>query len=164
MISGGFSSSDTFEYDAILVASYPSRANTWTAAAAASSTFLLSVQVYCLPASLALGVTAVQAPVSPTGSATCPTDTTLLSGGFAGGSPAIRSRPNGNGWYAAGAAGYSGRVYALCASQRVSAGSIVSASFNPHSSAHSYYPAAQSVICPAGQTAISGGFSGGDLV
>ena len=74
MISGGFSSGDTFEYDAILVASYPSSANTWTAAAAASSTFLLSVQVYCLPASLALGVTAVQAPVSPTGSATCPTE------------------------------------------------------------------------------------------
>ncbi len=162
LIGGGFSASDTFEYDAKIVASYPANATTWTVAAA-SSAFSLSAEAYCLPTDTTLGLVTSHAPTTPSGSITCPSGTVLLSGGFQGDNVFSASRPDGNGWYAT-TMGLAGTVYDLCASQHVSAGGIVTASFNPHSSAHSYYPAGDSVICPAGQTATAGGFSGGDLI
>jgi hypothetical protein len=164
MIGGGFSASGSFEYDARIVASYPSNPNTWTVAAASSPAFTLNVEVYCLPVNPALGVIIAQALAAPTGSLSCPAGATLLSGGFQGDSPVSASRPDGNGWYVAGASGSNEQVYILCVSQRISEGGVVAASLDPHSSAHNYSPATQSLDCPAGQTATSGGFSGGGLV
>jgi hypothetical protein len=159
MIGGGFAASDTFEYAAIIAASYPASATTWTVAATSGPGFMLNVEVYCLWSSIDLDVKIVHAPAAPDGAVACPAGSILLSGGFQGDSSSVASRPEGNGWYAGGARS-AGQVYALCASQHMSAGVVVSARFNPHSSVHSYYPAGQSVTCPVGQTATAGGFSG----
>lgn len=164
LIGGGFSASGAFEYEVKIVASYPASATTWTAAAAASPAFTLSAEAYCLPMSITLGLVIGHASTTPSGSVSCPPGTVLLSGGFQGDEVFSASRPDGNGWYAT-TFGSSGTVYDLCASQHVSAGGMVTAPFNPHSSAHNYYPAGATVACPAGQSAISGGFSsGGDLI
>lgn len=88
----------------------------------------------------------------------------MLSGGFQGAGPVSTSRLDGNGWYA-GLDYSTGLVYALCATQHIGAGSSgAAATFNPHSSAHNYNPASESVTCPIGERASSGGFSGGSLI
>jgi hypothetical protein len=80
MLGGGFGSGDMFEYAAYIEASYPSGVATWTVTAAApASYFYVEVEVYCLPATIPLGLRVVHAPVA---TATCPPDTMLLSGGF----------------------------------------------------------------------------------
>ena len=172
LIGGGFSASGAFEYDVKIVASYPASATTWTVAIASSPAFILRAEAYCLPASITLGlvighasmIPSGHASMTPSGSVSCPPGTVLLSGGFQGDEVFSASRPDGNGWYAT-TFGFAGTVYDLCASQHVSAGGMVTAPFNPHSSAHNYYPAGASLACPAGQSAISGGFrSGGDLI
>lgn len=163
MIGGGYATSDTFEYAAMIAASYPASDTTWTVAALSSPAFDLSVEVYCLRTSFALGVKIVHAPAAPDGAVTCPAGTILLSGGFQLDSSSVASRPEGNGWYAGGARS-AGQVYALCASQHVSAGSVVSASFDPHSSSRGQQPDGATLPCPAGQTATAGGFSGGGLI
>jgi hypothetical protein len=105
-----------------------------------------------------------QAAIAPGGSVTCPAGTILLGGGFQGSEVIAASRPEGNGWYAS-AYRAAGQVYALCASQHVTAGSIARSTYNPHSSSHQYYPGGTKITCPPGQTATSGGFiTGGDLV
>jgi hypothetical protein len=164
MIGGGFSASDTFEYDAMIAGSYPSSASRWTVVAASSPAFILEVMVYCLSASPAYGVQIVQAAISPGGRVTCPAGTILLGGGFQGTEAVVASRPDGNGWYSATSNGAAGQVYAQCASQHVMAGSIATVTYNPHSSSHGYVPGSAQVTCPPNQRATGGGFSGGDLL
>jgi hypothetical protein len=163
LIGGGYASSDTFEYAAIIVASYPTSATTWTVAASASPAFSLSVEAYCVPVSVVAGLKIAQAPMDPTGEVACPAGSVLLGGGFQSDGPVVTTRPEGNGWYA-GATRATGTVYALCASRHVRAGSEVSASLDPHSSSRGQQPGGATLACPVGQTATAGGFSGGGLV
>ena len=164
LIGGGYVSSDTFEYAAIIAASYPASATTWTVVATASPAFMLGVEAYCIPTRMALGLAIVHAPMNPAGGVTCPAGSVLLSGGFQSDGPVVTSRPDGNnGWYA-GATRAAGQVYALCASQHARAGGEVSASLDPHSSSRGQLPDGATLQCPAGQTATAGGFNGGGLV
>lgn len=154
MIGGGFVASDVFEYDAIITASYPSGPATWTVSGHSSSSFWLSAYVYCWHSSAALGVQMVRS----AGDVECPAGTTLLGGGFQGSGDV--SLPNANGWHTE-----DGQTYALCAAYHLSPLRIATASFNAHSSTHSYYPGGIAMRCPAGSVAIGGGFSGGgDLI
>ncbi|HEU0026370.1 MAG TPA: hypothetical protein VFQ25_04580 [Ktedonobacterales bacterium] len=164
LIGGGYTSSDTFEYAAIIVASYPASATTWTVAAAASPAFILRAEAYCVPAGAGLGPQIVQAPIDPTRAASCPAGSVLLSGGFQASGPVVASRPDGNGWYAAMPSLSAGTVYALCASQHARAGSDVVASLDPHSSSRGQRPDGATLPCPASPIATAGGFRGGGLV
>jgi len=164
MIGGGFGTSNVFEYDAFVEASYPSSANTWTVTGGHSSEFQLEAQVYCVRAAVPLGIRRVQIDVAPAGSAACPQGTVVLDGGFQSSNPIQASHPQGNGWYGA-SSDASAQIYALCAAQHVLRGSVVTSVFNAHSSTHSYYPGGGSVNCPGNQIATGGGFgSGGDLM
>lgn len=158
LIGGGFSASNTFEYDAMIVASYPASATTWTVAAGSSPAFTLTAEAYCV-AIMPGGFAFPRRSLDATTRAACPPSMTLLGGGFQGGSSFDASRPDGNGWYAAMSA-FTGEVYALCA-ERASGGATITATFNPHSSARGYQPGAARVTCPAGEVVVGGGFNGG---
>lgn len=178
MIGGGFDATNLFEYAAYIEASYPSGANTWTVTGKApASYFDLSAEVYCVAAPVSLGIQIVkgtgargaaetadarrpQAPVAAGvdgagGLVSCPEGTRLLSGGFQGSRPVAASYPVENGWSSAS----SDQVYALCAGQHVTAGSVVTLVFSPRSSANGDQPGGAVVSCPAGQFAAGGGFA-----
>ena len=153
MIGGGFAANNLFEYAASIEASYPSNANTWTVTGTApASYFDLSAEVYCVSAPVVLGVQIVQ---GTGGHAVCPTGSELLSGGFQTSQPIAASYPIDNGWSSPS----SDQVYALCARQHVTAGSVVTLVFSPRSSANGYQPGGAGVSCSAGQFAVGGGFS-----
>ncbi len=159
MLGGGFGASDVFEYAASISASYPSSANTWTVSGSSISTFQLSAEVYCAPASTSLGIQRAQSASSGAGHVACPQGTVLLSGGFQGGQRVSIARPQGNGWE-----GNSEQVYALCAAQHVAAGTLATSSFRVQSSSTGYQPGGGDVRCPAGQVATGGGFAGGSAI
>jgi hypothetical protein len=168
MLGGGFGASNLFEYAAYIEASYPSGTTTWTIVASAPSSFFdIEADVYCVSASMSIGVSVVQASGASSATAACPRDTALLGGGFWGSQPIGMSRPQGNGWLGATAGATldtSIKVYALCAPRHVQPGKVVTAAFNAHSSTHGYAPGGGDAVCPAGQIAIGGGFEGGDLI
>ena len=152
MIGGGFAASNLFEYAAYIEASYPAHATTWTVTATApASYFNLSAEVYCVSAPVSLGVQVVR---SAGGRVACPKGTNLLSGGFQGSAPVAASYPVENGWSSPS----SDQVYALCAGQHVTAGSVVKFVFHVHSSTTGEQPGGGSANCPAGQFAAGGGF------
>jgi hypothetical protein len=164
MLGGGFRSSDLFEYDAYIEASYPSSATTWTVTASApNSYFDVEADVYCLPATVPLGIQIVRATGTTVGRVVCPQGTVLLSGGSQSSQPIGVSHPQSNGWMSASVSA-SIQVYALCASSHVLRGQVVTSVFNAHSSSHSYVPGSGGVACPAGQVATGGGFEGEDLI
>lgn len=163
MLGGGFAASDVFEYDAFIEASYPSSATTWTAIGFSSSSFQLEAYVYCLKASVPFGIRLVQSEGVPGGQVACPKGTILLSGGFQSSQPIQASYPLDNGWSSA-SVGSPVQVYALCASQHITASPVATAVFNAQSSSHQYQPGGTSLACPTEQAAIGGGFdSQGDL-
>jgi hypothetical protein len=160
MLGGGFRANNLFEYAAVIEASYPSGVATWTVTGSApASYFDLEADVFCLPATIPLGVRVVHATGAPAATAACPPDTVLLGGGFQAPQPIGVSRPQGNGWLSA-----SLQVYALCAAHHVQRGQVVTAAFNAHSSSHSYFPGEGDAACLAGQIAVGGGYDGGDLI
>lgn len=160
MLGGGFGASDVFEYAAFISASYPSSANTWTVSGSSISTFQLSAEVYCAPASTSLGIQRAQSASSGAGYVACPQGTVLLGGGFQGGQRVSIARPQGNGWE-----GNSEQVYVLCAAQHVGGGGTVAmVSFKVQSSSTGYQPGGGDVRCPAGQVATGGGFAGGSAI
>lgn len=164
LVGGGFSTSDVFESAVFALEDYPSAPNTWTVTASSISHFTLAAEAYCVPAAPVLAMRSVSATISGAGSVACPAGTVLLGGGFSGGTkPADASRPTQNGWYAA-VDGAGAQVYALCAGQRASAGSLATATFNSHSSSNGQQPVGQHARCGAGEAATGGGFSGGGLV
>jgi hypothetical protein len=168
MLGGGFGTSNLFEYAAYIDESYPSGTTTWTIVASAPSSFYdIEVDVYCVPASISIYVHVVQASGSSSATVACPQDTVLLGGGFWGSQPIGMSRPQGNGWLGATAGatlGASIKVCALCATRHIQLGQVVTATFNAHSSTHGYAPSGGNAACPTGQTAVGGGFEGGDLI
>jgi hypothetical protein len=144
MIGGGFEATDVFEYDALVMASYPdphdSSLRTWTAIAGPSSTFSLSVEAYCLNHGPALQISLHT--LSGGQAAVCPGASALLGSGF-----------NGE------------TSYVLCAGQHASVSSGTPVTFNPHSSSHSYYPGAVTLTCPSNTLALSGDIiAGGDTM
>jgi hypothetical protein len=168
MLGGGFGANNLFEYAAYIEASHPSGTTTWIIVASApSSYFDIEADVYCVPASISIGVRVVQVSGTSSATAACPQDTVLLGGGLWGSQPIGMSRPQGNGWLGASAGatvGTSIKVYALCAARHVQPGKEVIAAFNARSSAHGYAPGGGDAICPAEQIAVGGGFEGGDLI
>jgi hypothetical protein len=147
VIAGSFSA-DIFEADSI-IASYPSSDHAWTVIADSPVSFIiLSVQAYCVPADFPLGIKIVQG----SGTVTCPTGSVLVNGGFQGG--ASTSQPDGNGWTSDSAT-----TYALCATQHLAAGAVVSA---PEKLPPGFgVGGGGSVTCAQDQVATGGGFSGG---
>lgn len=119
--------------------------------------------MYCLPATVPLGIQIVQATGTPAASVACPQETVLLSGGFQSSQPIGTSHPQGNGWTSA-SGDASIQVYALCAASHVLRGQMVTSVFNPQSTSHNYAPGSGSVACPTGQVATGGGFEGRDLI
>ncbi len=148
MIGGGYGATDTFEYDAFVDASYPSSAYTWTVVSGSSAAFYLEADIYCLTAKFPLDVQIVQMSEAAASGDGCPTGSIQLGEGF--NHPSDFSS--------------SGLFYYLCASQHVSAGTVVTTRYNPHSSIHSYYPGSVTLACPSSQIAISGDTDGGDIV
>jgi hypothetical protein len=144
-----------FENAAWVTASYPSTATTWTVSGYSISTFQLSAEVYCAPASIPLGTLVVPG----TGTVACPGGTVLLGGGFQGG--AAFSHPQGNAW-----ASDASQVYALCAAQHVHAGTVATSHIKIPPSPLNTDPGQRgggSATCPAGQVATGGGFAGGSV-
>jgi Cellulose binding domain len=158
MLGGGFISSNVFEYDAYISASYPSSPSTWTVSGNSSSSFILKGYVYCLQSNTSLGVQIIQG----SGNIACPSGTTIVSGGFkvlTSNYPIGFSRPNGNGWATGSYTSDSVQGYALCAvTSKVSLVSTASLTFNVHSSLHVYSPGSAVVTCPTGSVTVGGGF------
>ncbi len=155
MVSGGFYGS-AFEGAVSVSANYPSSSNSWTVTdnnIVAPSSVLMSVYVYCLQANYSIGTVIVQAVGSSSGTtittANCPAGSTLLSGGYSSGGNL--SAPNGNGWQSRGA-----NVYAVCATQNLTAAPGVSALFSVPSGTGSIGRGV--VQCGSGQLATGGGF------
>ena len=101
MLGGGFKSLDLFEYAALIDASYPSSATTWTVTAAPAPSFLVEAEVYCFPALVPLDMHIVRATGSPAGRVACPQRTVLLGGGYQSSRPIGVSHPQDNGWMSA---------------------------------------------------------------
>jgi len=160
LLGGGFSSSNLFEYDANIAASYPSSATTWTVTAALSPDFDVEAAAYCIPATVPLSIQILQASGATGATVACPEATVLLSGGAQGSQPLNVSRPYDNGWMGTSYRG-STRVYALCAARHGLRGQVVTAAFNARSSSHQYAAGGGSATCPAGLIATGGGFAGG---
>lgn len=140
MIGGGFSATDVFEYDALVTASYPdphdSDLRTWTAIAGPSAAFTLTVEVYCLNQGPDLFISLH---IEPAGQpAVCPSASAMLGSGFKDGSS-----------------------YFLCSGMHATSSGVTSASFDPHSSSHSYYPGSLTLTCHSGALAIGGVISQG---
>lgn len=156
LLSGGFAG-DSFEGAVYVVESYPSAANTWTVTVdntAAPSWVQMTVSVYCLQANYSIAATIVHAANSGSGpvAANCPTGSALVSGGYAGTTRLTVSAPEGNGWQSDAA-----NVYAVCATQSLTAAASASATFTTPTNTTSGGAIA---TCGSGQLATGGGFSG----
>ena len=156
LLSGGFYDY-AFEQAAFGVSSYPSAPDTWTVSVdnTGPGDDEITMYAYCLQADYSLGTTIVQAanPGSGLVTASCPTGSTLISGGYAGTKGVVTtSAPAGNGWQTD-----ESTAYAICATQNVTATSLASAPFTtPANSTAS----GATATCPTGQWASGGGFGG----
>lgn len=160
MVGGGFAATDVFEYDAYILASYPSSPASWTVVGSSDSHFALGVTVYCLRAGFSLGMRVAQGGVDGAGQgyAACPTGAVLVSGGFRSAAPVGMSVPRDNGW-AIASSDTTARAYALCAAGHVRSDTPAQVSFTLHATTNGYQPEAFHVACPVGQV-VGGGFSG----
>ncbi len=162
MLGGGFAATDVFEYDAYILASYPSGAATWTVSASSHSHFSLTVTVYCLQAGFSAGIQQVRGGTASPGEATCASGSVLVGGGFRSSEPVDSSMPRDATWQA-GVSGSDAQVYAMCAATHVRLTGRVPQPIDLHATTNGYQPESFSTTCPVGQIAV-GGFSAGGLV
>ncbi len=140
-----------------VTASYPSAPDAWTVSALSVPSFLmLTVDAYCLQAP-----TPAIAIVYAIGNAVnCPAGDFVVGGGYRGeayGAQSSLPDATRSGWHIMGSA--AAEVFALCTRTGVSLGPDIQTTFTvPGAVGNS---SDGSAICPAGQFATGGGFSGG---
>jgi len=162
MLGGGFAATDVFEFDAYILASYPSGAATWTVSASSHSHFSLTTTVYCLQAGFSAGIQQVRGGTATPGEAACPSGSVLVGGGFRSSEPVGSSMPRDATWQAS-TSGSDVQVYAMCAASHVRLASQAPQPISLHATTNGYQPESFSTTCSAGQIAV-GGFSAGGLV
>jgi hypothetical protein len=161
LLSGGYDVY-AFEGAASVVASHPSAPDAWTVTddnTQGPSYVTISAYATCLQAPYSIGIRIVSSDSqSPGGAlqattAACPDGAVVTGGGFQGG--AAFSKPVSNGWE--GAVSGSGKVFALCATERLRAAPATSAQFTTRIVFGS--PQGGSAHCKDGQIVTGGGYS-----
>ncbi len=161
MLSGGYYVY-AWEAEANVVASYPSGPNAWTVTDDNTHGTDLTITAYanCLQAPYSVGLRLVSSTSLSSGTPqattiACPSGAVLTGGGFqvAGGIAALT--PTAHGWRIM--PGGVGKVFALCATERLRAAPATSATFTTKMVFGS--PQGGSAHCPDGQIVTGGGYS-----
>lgn len=159
MVSGGYSiTGGTNAQQADVLDSYPASSASWSVTglnASVGGPLTLTVFADCLKASFPVTTSLVAAgPASGTVSNSCPAGSVVTGGGYQGSGHFSSFAPSGNGWKATLFSGTT-KVYAVCATGGLNAGSSPSATGAVASSGSG----SATVACPAGSLLVGGGFS-----
>lgn len=159
MVSGGYSlTGGTNAQQADVLNSYPSSSSTWSVTelnATVGGPLTLTVFADCLKANFSVTTSIVSAgPAGGTVSKSCPAGSLVTGGGYQGSGQFSAFGPSGNGWSAT-VFSSSTKVYAICATGGLKAGSRPSAT----GAIASDGSGTAAVACPSGSLLVGGGFS-----
>lgn len=163
MLSGGYGV-DAFE-SANIMSSYPSGPNAWTVSTlnnASPSWIVLSASVNCLRANVSVGARIVRKTVNisyeaaQSATAQCPPGAVVTGGGYKTTGFVDASVPQASGWHVVAREGSKAEVFALCATNHISAAPSTSSPFAiPH--CFGCYGSGKA-RCGTGQMLTGGGF------